>query len=73
MPLTGGVPRWLTITEVGEALRMSRWTVTRLIQRGELTATKSGNTRSAAVRISKKSFDAFLERNTIRPEQRTES
>ena len=35
-------PKFLTVEEVGELLRVSRWSISRYIDAGELTAIKVG-------------------------------
>lgn len=63
----------LTIKEVCDALRVSRWTAGRLIKSGELKAIKTGDAHSAAVRIDDESYADFIERHTVpaSTEQRT--
>jgi excisionase family DNA binding protein len=54
----------LTVDEVAEALRVSRWSVGRYITAGELEAVKSPG-RNGAVRIPLRSLHAFIRRNTV--------
>jgi excisionase family DNA binding protein len=57
---------YLTINEVRQRLRVSRWTVTRLIERGELTAIKAAG-RNGAVKIDSTSLEAYIERHAVTP------
>jgi excisionase family DNA binding protein len=50
-------PKFVTVQEVMDALKVSRWTVTRLIEDGDLESKKIRRT----VRITKASFDRFVE------------
>lgn len=52
----------LTVTEAGELLRCSRWTIRRRVVAGELEATGEGT----LTRITLASVRAYLERHTQR-------
>lgn len=54
-----------TVKEVADYLRISRWSVGRYIESGELTALKAGEGRTAAVRIPASSLADFIERHTV--------
>lgn len=57
---------FLTVDEVATALRVSRWSVGRYIDAGELEAVKTGPPgRNGAVRIPLRSYQAFIQRNTV--------
>lgn len=55
---------YLTVADVATALRVSRWTVGRLIDAEELTAIK-GEGRNGAVRIALSSVNAYIQRHTV--------
>ncbi|MEO3929284.1 helix-turn-helix domain-containing protein [Micromonosporaceae bacterium B7E4] len=57
-------PEFLTVDEVAAALRVSRWSVGRYIAAKELEAIKAPG-RNGAVRISVRSYQAFIQRNTV--------
>lgn len=59
---------YLTIAQVADALRVSRWSVTRYIKAGKLGAIKMAG-RNGAVRIPLGSYQEFLQRQVIRPEE----
>ena len=51
--------KYLTAAEVASELRISRMTVTRLIQQGQLAAVRVGN----SLRISRNELASFIVRN----------
>jgi excisionase family DNA binding protein len=55
----------MAVNEVADKLRVSRDTVVRLIRAGELTAIKTGEARTAPLRVLTASLDEFLERHTV--------
>lgn len=57
-------PEFLTVDEVATALRVSRWSVRRYIAAEELEAVKAPG-RNGAVRIPLRSYQAFIQRNTV--------
>lgn len=57
--------QFLTVDEVADALRVSRWSVGRYIAAGELEAVKSPGARNSAVRIPLRSYQDFIRRNTV--------
>ena len=57
-------PEFLTVDEVAETLRVSRWSVGRYIGAGELVAIKAPG-RNGAVRIPLRSLHDFIRRNTV--------
>ncbi|MBM0274103.1 helix-turn-helix domain-containing protein [Micromonospora tarensis] len=63
--------QFLTIDEVAERLRVSRWSVTRYIKSGALKATKTGHGRNGAVRIPLSSFITWINDHTVTAEERT--
>ena len=52
--------RLLTQADVADVLRISRWTVARLIARGELSGVRVGD----RLRFRARDIDAYLERGT---------
>ena len=58
---------YLSIADICRHLKVSRWTVGRLIDRRELEATKAGRN----VRISEASYRTFLDRHTVPTRERT--
>ncbi len=64
--------RFLTVAEVAELVRVSRMTVYRLVQAGELPAVRVGK----SYRVPEAAVDAFLRRGAVgtprqQPEDRT--
>jgi excisionase family DNA binding protein len=57
---------YLSTAETCERLRLSRWTVSKLVRSGELEAVK-GPARNSPLRITKASIDAYVERYTVVP------
>jgi excisionase family DNA binding protein len=57
-PITGGgsAPKFLTVAEVADTLRVSRMSVYRLIHAGQLEAVQFGR----SFRISDQALDAYL-------------
>jgi hypothetical protein len=55
---------FLSMAETRELLRMSRVTVTKLIENGELVAMK-GPAKNSPFRISRASIENYIARNTI--------
>lgn len=62
--------QFLTVDEVAERLRVSRWSVGRYISSGALKAVKADG-RNGAVRISAASYAAFINDHTVPAEERT--
>ncbi|WP_431728238.1 helix-turn-helix domain-containing protein [Verrucosispora sp. TAA-831] len=64
----------LTVDEVADLLRVSRWSVGRYIKSGALEATKADG-RNGAVRVRLSSYVAFIEAHTegriVTAEERT--
>jgi len=60
----------LTVNEVAAYLRVSRWSVRRYIDAGELTAIK-GNGRNGAVRIPCDSLRDYIQRHTVTASEET--
>lgn len=57
---------YLSTAETCERLRLSRWTVRKLVRSGELQAIK-GPARNAPLRISERSVHDYEVRRTISP------
>jgi Response regulator of citrate/malate metabolism len=62
--------QFLTVDEVAESLRISRWSVGRYINAGLLEAVKLPGpdgrpSRNGAVRIPLRSYEQFIQRNTV--------
>lgn len=57
----------LTVGDVAQLLRVSRWSVTRHITEGRLKATKAPGP-NGAVRIPLSALDDFLRRHTVGPD-----
>lgn len=55
---------YMTVDEVAALLRISRWTVGRMVKSGELTAVKADG-RNGAVRVEADSIEDYLKRHTI--------
>lgn len=55
---------FLSMAETRAMLRMSRGTVTKLIEAGELVAMK-GPARNSPFRISRASIESYIARNTV--------
>lgn len=53
--------RYLTVKEVGGRLRVSRWSVGRLIKSGELEAVEVGG----VIRIPESALSDFIQRHTV--------
>lgn len=60
--------KFLTVDEVGEILRVSRWSVARYIAAGELTAVKADG-RNGAVRVPVESVQQYIETHTVNAEE----
>jgi excisionase family DNA binding protein len=56
---------YLSIREVCEVLSVSRWKVTTLINQGELTAIKQGDSHSSHVKIEEDSLRDYIERHRV--------
>lgn len=56
--------RFLTVEEVANVLRVSRWSVSRYIDAGELTAIKADG-RNGAVRIPESGLEDYLRAHTV--------
>lgn len=56
---------YLTIAETRSALRISRPTVARLIEAGELVAVKVGDHRTSPFKVHIDSIRAYLNRHTV--------
>lgn len=52
---------YLTIKEVCEILKLSRWTVAKMIEAGELRASKV----AASYRVKREDIDAMFEENVV--------
>jgi excisionase family DNA binding protein len=52
-----GIPQFVTVGEICEALRVTRWTVKRMIERGDLEQKKFGRN----VRVTLDSFRRYVE------------
>jgi excisionase family DNA binding protein len=57
-PITGSTPKFLTVAEVADTLRVSRMSVYRLIHGGQLEAVQFGR----SFRISEGALEAYLKR-----------
>jgi excisionase family DNA binding protein len=57
----------LTSTQVCERLGISRNTLRKYIDRGYLTAIKTGDEPNAPLRISEESLREFIESRTVKP------
>ena len=64
-------PKFLTVDEVAETLRVSRWSVGRYIKAKELEAIKAPGGRNGAVRIPLRSLTDFIRRNTVTASEET--
>ncbi|MFC8846744.1 MULTISPECIES: helix-turn-helix domain-containing protein [unclassified Micromonospora] len=63
--------RFLTVQEVADVLRVSRWSVGRYIEAGALEAIK-GDGPNGSVRIPLRSLHAYIEARTVgSPEAKT--
>jgi excisionase family DNA binding protein len=62
------VDQYLTVREVAEYLRVSRWTVRRYVEAGALIAVKGDGDRGA-FRISASSLRDYIERHTVTAEE----
>lgn len=51
------LPKFLTVAEICEALRITRWTVYRMIENGDLESKRFGRN----VRITRDSFERLVE------------
>lgn len=58
--------QFLSMAETGKRLRLSRWTVRKLVRSGELQAVK-GPARNAPIKVYKASVDDYLARRRISP------
>ncbi|GGM20471.1 MULTISPECIES: helix-turn-helix domain-containing protein [Micromonospora] len=58
--------RLLTVQEVADVLRVSRWSVGRYIEAGALEAIK-GDGPNGTVRIPLRSLSAYIEAHTVGP------
>ncbi|WP_420123867.1 helix-turn-helix domain-containing protein [Nakamurella sp.] len=56
--------RFLTVQEVADILRVSRWSVGRYIEAGALEAIK-GDGPNGSVRVSLRSLNAYIEAHTV--------
>lgn len=56
--------QYLTVREVADYLGISRWTVVRYVEVGELDAIKANGERGA-YRVSMASVSAYLDRHTV--------
>jgi excisionase family DNA binding protein len=52
--------RLLTVAEVAERLRLSVWSVYRMVEREELPAIRLGSGRMAPVRVDEQELEAWL-------------
>lgn len=57
---------YLSTAETCGRLRLSRWTISKLVRSGELQAVK-GPKRNSPLRISEESIVAYIARHTISP------
>lgn len=57
---------YLTAAEARERLRVSRETLRKLINTGQLVAHKTGPGRTCPYRISEEEVEAYIERQTVR-------
>ncbi|WP_320066707.1 helix-turn-helix domain-containing protein [Micromonospora sp. RTGN7] len=62
--------RFLTVQEVAEILRVSRWSVGRYIDAGALEAVK-GDGPNGSIRIPLRSLNAYIDAHTVNAEERT--
>ena len=62
--------QFLTVDDVAERLRVSRWSIGRYIKSGALKATKAAGP-NGAVRIPLSSYVAYIEAHTVTAEERT--
>ncbi|TDC82423.1 DNA-binding protein [Micromonospora sp. KC606] len=62
--------RFLTVQEVADVLRVSRWSVGRYIDAGALQAIKGDGT-NGSIRIPLSSLTAYIEAHTVSAEERT--
>lgn len=60
--------RFLTVTEVAEMIRVSRMTVYRWVQNGDLPAVRVGR----SVRVPEQAVDVFLQQSAAHPRWQTE-
>lgn len=58
---------FMTVTEVAEAMRVSKMSVYRLAQEGDLDAVRFGR----VIRIPRQSFRSYLDRNRLAPRPET--
>lgn len=59
---------FLTVEQVADAFRVSRWAVSRWIGKGALEAIKVGDpTKNGSVRIPLRSYREFVRRHTVTP------
>lgn len=56
--------RFLTVDEVADLLRVSRWSVSRYIEAGDLRAIKADG-RNGAVRIPESGLEDYLRAHTV--------
>lgn len=63
---------YMTVDECAALLRVSRWTVSRMVKDGHLTAVKA-NGRNGAVRIEKASVEDYLASHTVHATASTRS
>jgi excisionase family DNA binding protein len=64
------VEQHLTVDEVGEILRVSRWSVGRYIAARELAAVKAPG-RNGAVRVPVSSLRDYIQRHTVTASEET--
>jgi len=60
--------QFLTVADVAALLRVSRWSVKRYIDSGELRAIKADG-RNGAIRIPVSSYRDYIERHTVTAEE----
>lgn len=60
----------LTVDEVADLLRVSRWSIGRYIKSGDLKATKAPG-KKGAVRIPVSALAAYIDEHTVTAEERT--
>lgn len=58
--------KFLSMAETCRRLRLSRWTVRKLVREGEIKAVK-GPARNAHIRVYEQSVEDYLTRYTISP------
>lgn len=63
---------YMTVDEVAALLRISRWTVGRMVKNGELTAVKADG-RNGAIRVDADSVTDYLVRHTVNATTSTRS